>query len=423
MTQEPERGPEPTGNRVLIAAAGCLLMAAIGGVYAWSVFVEPLQQQFGWSRTQATLPYMVLHAFVFVGTFGGGRVQDRIGPRPVALAGITLYAVGVALPALASSPGDLWLVIGGYGVLGGIGLGTAYIVPPAMLSKWFPDRRGLATGVAVGGFGGGALVAAPVGEWLIGALGSVPPVFGILGAGYLVAGVGAALLLRDPPEGYVPAGQQAGGGESEPQVQFSLGRAVRTPQFTLVTAMFALSVIIGNGLISQASSIAQDVSGVDAGVAAGLVGALGIFNAAGRPGWASLSDRLGRMTTFKVMLPLSAAVFLLMPVLGGAFPVLAVLASIAVLNYGGTFGTMPSVATDFFGTESGGAIYGLMVIAWSIGGVVGPLTMTLVHGLTGGFAPALYAFGVVALAALVVPFVTKKPAAERAEEPQPAGVE
>ena len=400
--------PDTSGaQRWLIAAAGAVVMLAIGGVYGWSVFTGPLQEEFGWSSTQALLPYVVLHGVIFVGTFVGGRIQDRIGPRPVALVGIAVYSVGVALSALTSEPEHLWVMIVTYGVLGGLGLGLAYIVPPSVLSKWFPDKRGLANGIAVGGFGAGALITGPIGEPMIAAFGSVPPVLGVLGIGYLVVGVAASLLLRDPPseeddDEDADAAEEAGG-------DFSLGEALRTPQFYLLTGMFTLSVIIGNAFISQASPIAQEISGADAGAAALLVGVIGLFNAGGRPGWAAVSDKIGRMTTFRIMLPISAVAFVLMPNAGTVFAVLFVLACVAILNYGGAFGTMPSVSADFFGTTNGGAIYGIMLVAWSIGGVIGPLGVSMVYEATGSFDIALYGFGGLALVALALTMITRPP--------------
>jgi MFS transporter, OFA family, oxalate/formate antiporter len=414
MAQTQDRTHTQGAGRWLVAIAGAVVMLAIGGVYGWSVFTGPLQEEFGWSSTQALLPYIVLHAMIFIGTFGGGRVQDRIGPRPVALVGIGVYSLGVMLASLTSESDQLWLLVATYGVLGGLGLGMAYIVPPALLSKWFPDKRGLANGIAVGGFGGGALITGPIGEPLIEVFGSVPPVLGVLGVGYLVVGVGASLFLREPGQDDVEDADEQDSGGERGETDFSLGAALRTPQFYLLTAMFTLSVVIGNAFISQASPIAQEISEVGAGPAAVLVGVIGIFNAAGRPGWAALSDKLGRLRTFQVLLPVSAVTFVLIPTVGTVFALMLVLGCLVVLNYGGTFGIMPSLAADFYGTENGGAIYGAMIVAWSLGGVIGPLGISAIHEATGGFETALYVFAGLAVLAALIPFVTSKPSSDQA---------
>jgi OFA family oxalate/formate antiporter-like MFS transporter len=395
--------------RWFVAAAGAVVMLAIGGVYGWSVFTGPLQEEFDWTSTQALLPYVVLHALIFVGTSIGGKWQDRSGPRPVAVTGIVVYSVGVGLASFTSEPDQLWLLLVTYGVLGGFGLGLAYIVPPAVLSKWFPDKRGLANGIAVGGFGAGALITGPIGEPLIEVFGSVPPVLGVLGVAYLVVGTVAAFFLKEPPAD--DDGDEDD--DEEPEEQFELREALRTRQFHLMTLMFTLSVIIGNGFVSQASPIVQELSEVGAGTAAVLVGVIGLFNAGGRPAWAALSDRLGRLRTFQVLLPMSAVLFALLPTLGTFFVVLAILACLIVLNYGGTFGIMPSLSADFYGTEHGGAVYGAMIIAWSIGGVVGPLAMAAVESTFGSYVPALYGAAALAVAAAVIPFVTSEPSRDQ----------
>lgn len=395
-------------DRRIVALAGFLVMFALGAVYAWSVFVDPLQEEFGWTRWQATLPYMVLHAMIFIGTFTGGRLQDRIGPKTVGLIGVAVYGLGVAASGwLTSDPADLWILTALYGVVAGFGLGFAYIVPPSMLSKWFPDRRGLAQGIAVGGFGGGALVTAPVGEWLVGVLGAVPPTLMVLGVAYLVLGSLAALLFQNPPE----SAGAGGGGDQERS--FSLSGALRTPQWYLLTGMFTINVIIGNALISQASPIAQDITAVDAAAAAAMVGVLGIFNAGGRLGWATLSDRIGRMRVWQILLPVQALLFLAMPHTE-IFLLLAVMMGIVVAGYGGGFSVMPAVAADYYGTANAGAIYGAMVVAWSIGGVVGPLTISGIFTATQSFVPAFYLFAALAAVAVLIPLTTRKP---RLEEP------
>ena len=201
-----ERGADPTRGRWFIVIGAVLVQLALGAVYAWSVFNKPLQEQFGWSKSEAVLPFEVAIGTIFIGTFLGGRIQDRRGPRPVALAGVVLYSLGIMLASLVNSSGELWLLVLTYGVMGGIGLGLAYITPIAMLAKWFPDKRGLITGLAVGGFGFGAVITGPLAKSLLADADNKPSVFLPLGIGYLVAGVLGALVFRNPPAGYAVPG-------------------------------------------------------------------------------------------------------------------------------------------------------------------------------------------------------------------------
>src|SRR3954469_4009323 len=180
-------GRPAAAGRWWIALAAVLVQLALGAVYAWSVFNKPLQGQFGWSKSEVVLPFEVAIGCIFIGSLVGGRIQDRRGPRPVAFAGGVLYSIGVILASLVSSPDQLWLLVLTYGAMGGIGLGAAYITPIAMLAKWFPDRRGLITGIAVAGFGFGAVITAPVAKALLGNTDDKTSVFLPLGIAYLVA--------------------------------------------------------------------------------------------------------------------------------------------------------------------------------------------------------------------------------------------
>src|SRR5918997_2513237 len=180
---------DPTRGRWWVVVAAVLVQLALGAVYAWSVFNKPLQDQFGWSKAEAVLPFEVAIGTIFIGSLIGGRIQDRVGPRPVALGGVVLYSIGIMLASLVSSSDQLWLLVLTYGVLGGIGLGAAYITPIAMLAKWFPDKRGLITGIAVAGFGVGALITPPVAKALLAGTEDKPNVFLPLGIAYLIAGL------------------------------------------------------------------------------------------------------------------------------------------------------------------------------------------------------------------------------------------
>src|SRR3954449_6820760 len=206
-------GRPAAAGRWWIALAAVLVQLALGAVYAWSVFNKPLQGQFGWSKSEVVLPFEVAIGCIFIGTFVGGRIQDRRGPRPVALAGVVLYSVGIMLASLTNTKDQLWVLVLTYGVLGGIGLGLAYITPIAMLAKWFPDKRGLITGIAVGGFGFGAVITGPVAKNLLAGTPHKPGVFLPLGLAYLIAGLIGASMFRNPPPGYpVPGRGPAGGG-------------------------------------------------------------------------------------------------------------------------------------------------------------------------------------------------------------------
>ncbi len=404
---------DPTRGRWGIVIAAVLVQLALGAVYAWSVFNVPLQEQFGWSKAEAVLPFEVAIGTIFIGSLVGGRIQDKRGPRPVALAGGVLYALGIMLASLTSSSDQLWLLVLTYGVMGGIGLGAVYITPIAMLAKWFPDKRGLITGIAVAGFGFGAVITAPVAKALLGGTDDKPSVFLPLGIAYLVAVLAGASFFRNPPAGYQVPGftpSKAGPAVAGTQV-YTLREALRTRQWYLLTAILALNTACGIALISQAADATEDITGATAVTAAGLVGILAIFNGAGRVVWAALSDKIGRMKAFLGMLGLQAICFFLLP-RASAFAVFAVLAALIYLAYGGGFGTMPATAADYFGTPNAGAIYGAMIVAWSIGGVVGPLATALLYEASGqSYTLPFTVIAVVALVALVLPIITKMPSA------------
>jgi MFS transporter, OFA family, oxalate/formate antiporter len=421
----PARGTaaDPTRGRWGIVVAAVLVQLALGAVYAWSVFNKPLQGQFGWSKSQAVLPFEAAIGTIFIGSLIGGRIQDRVGPRPVALAGGILYSIGIMLASLVSSPGQLWLLVLTYGVLGGIGLGAAYITPIAMLAKWFPDRRGLITGIAVAGFGFGAVITGPVAKRLLDGTADKPNVFLPLGIAYLVAVLLGGSFFRNPPAGYrVPGFEAATTGRAVAGTRvYSLAEALRVPQWYMLTAVLALNVTCGIAFISQASDAAQGIAAVSAGTASGFVGVMGLFNGAGRIFWAALSDRIGRMTAFVGMLAVQAVCFLLIPH-AGAFAFFAVLGALIYLAYGGGFGTMPATAADFFGTPNAGAIYGAMIVAWSIGGVAGPLLLARLYEANGkSYGTPFTIIGIIAAISILLPMVIRMPREGGHRTAAPAG--
>ena len=415
MAQVQER---PSGFRWWLVAAALLLQFSIGAVYAWSVFGGALEEADAWqlSKLKASLPFTVTIGMIFVGTYLGGRVQDRRGPRTVAIAGGVIYAVGIILASFASSAEQYWLLILGYGVISGFGLGVAYIVPIAMLQKWFPDKTGLITGLAVGGFGFGAVLTSPVAQWLIDRSPEDPTsAFLPLGIAYLVMSLLGAALFRNPPEGYAVPGFEPvkdDTGATEVGADYTQGEALRTPQWYLLTGILTLSVSAGISLISQAKLSATDISGYSVTGAATLVGVLAVFNGAGRIVWAAVSDYIGRMPTFAAILGLQGICLIVLPHAGNV-ALFAVLAAVIYLCYGGTFGTMPATAGDFFGVKNAGAIYGLMLVGWSLGGIIGPVIAGALIGEDKAYTLAYTTIGIIALASMLLTFVTKVPAKRR----------
>ena len=293
-----------------------------------------------------------------------------------------------------------------------------------MLQKWFPDKAGLITGLAVAGFGFGAVITSPVAQALIDADKAHPAApFLPLGLAYLVAGVAGALVFRNPPAGWVPAGFVKGGpAKADPAKpatpppttvaltrDFTQQEALRTPQWYLLTAILALSVTAGISLISVAKGAASSVAGYTSTAAASLVGIMGLFNGGGRILWAWVSDRIGKMPAFVGILAIQGVCLLLLPRVGGSSAAFAILSAIVYTCYGGGFGTMPSTAGTFFGLKNAGGIYGLMLVAWSIGGVVGPLITSALVGDSKNYTMAFTVIGIIALVGAAVPLITKPP--------------
>ncbi len=397
------------GNRWVIAAAGVAMQVALGAVYAWSVFRDPLVEAFGWSISEVTLTFTITILTLGFAAFIGGLWMARSGPRTVGIASGLLYGLGVFLASFSGN--KLWLLYLSYGLIGGIGIGLGYIVPVATLVKWFPDKRGFITGVAVAGFGAGALVTAPIARLLIGNVG-VLNTFALLGIGYLVLVAGASLLMRNPPEGYKPVGWNPSAALTGQRAgrDYTIGDALSKWQWFALWSLLFLNVTAGIAIISQAAPMAREITGVTALAAAGLVGIISIANGAGRFLWAWLSDYIGRKWVFLAMFLLQAAVFFVMPLVND-FAVFAILASIVLLCYGGGFGTMPAFAADYFGARYVGQVYGLMITAWGFGGLLGPLLIAFIRQTTGSYTTALYIIGGIMLVSAIIPIIVRPPEA------------
>lgn len=387
--------------RFLALIGGVLIQLVVGGVYAWSLFGRALQapEAMALGAVEATVPFEVAIGMIFIGTSIGGRLQDRSSPRVVALIGSAVYAGGLILASFARSAGDFWLLVLGYGVIGGFGLGMAYIVPVALLQKWFPAKRALVTGIAVGGFGFGATLTSPVAQALLADNPTSPAAaFLPLGVGYLVLGVVGSLLMFAPPVSATGSAEAAG--------DLSVREALRTPQWYLLTAVLVVAVASGISLISMMATASVEVAGFDVAAAATIVGALALFNGAGRIAWAAVAQRVGPLPVLAVILALEGIALIALPHATGIGFV--ALAAVVYLCYGGAFGTLPAAAGAFFGMTHAGAIYGLMLVGWSLAGVVGPLVATWLVGPERNYLLGFTAMGVLAVLGVILPVTLRK---------------
>jgi len=394
-------------NRWIIAAAGILMQVALGAVYAWSVFRTPLVRQLHATIPQVSLTFTIAIFTLGWAAFAGGLWMRAKGPRVVGLTGGLLYGLGVFLASFSGH--GLWVLYLTYGVLGGAGIGLSYIVPIATLVKWFPDRRGFITGVAVAGFGAGALVTAPIATRLIQSVG-VLQTFAWLGVASLVLVMGTSLLMTEPPAGWKPEGwQPASSATATAAASYTLRQALGSWQWYALWTVLFLNVSAGISIISQASPMAQEITGASVALAATMVGIISLANGAGRFVWAWLSDGIGRRWVFFIMFALQAGLFLMMPRVH-SFGLFTAVAVVILLCYGGGFGTMPAFCADYFGPRDVGPIYGLMLTAWGCGSALGPILIAHVRQSSGGYEGALLILAGIMTVAAALPLFLKPPA-------------
>jgi MFS transporter, OFA family, oxalate/formate antiporter len=385
-------------DRRVIAGAGVLVQLGLGSAYAWSVFPQPLSDEFGWSIPTVTVTFSLFILTAGFTSVLGGLWMQRSGPRPVLVASGILYGGGVALASRSADA--LWLLYGSYGVIAGAGMGLGYIVPIAVLQQWFPDRRGLINGIAVGGIPAGALIAAPVAGWLV-VMTDALNAFLVLGVIYGAVIIGAGAVLRDPPAPEDPCAPPAAQLTDETG-DWSLRAALGSWQWYALWATFFVSVTAGVGLISAAAPMAQEIGGVRAGAAAALTGTLFVGDALGRLLWPWWSDTLGRRAVFVAIFCSQAAAFVALSAAGSA-TAFVVLATLILFNYGGSSGTMAPFVADLYGPARVGPIYGLMLTAWGFGGVLGPLVIAALRDATGNYSAALLAVAAIMALGTLLP--------------------
>lgn len=419
---------EKLKNRWLIAASAVGVHVSIGAVYAYSVFKKPLLEELGWKQSQTAWAFSL--AILFLGlsaAFLGPRVEG-MGPRKSGMLAASLYSSGLLLAGLSVSTANVNLFYLGYGVVSGVGLGIGYICPVSTLVKWFPDRRGLATGLAIMGFGFGALLASRVIQILIDSAG-LAATFYTLGVAYFVIMFASAQYLEAPPADYAPQsdGTRPGGVRSARAdlQQLDSMQALRTKRFYYLWSMLFINITCGIAVISVASPLSQEIAGLTPMAAATMVGLMGLFNGLGRIGWASFSDKIGRPLTYTVFFLIQIVAFLLLPRTSNPLAFQAIVFLILTC-YGGGFASVPAYIGDIFGTKSLSAIHGKILTAWAAAGLVGPQLAAYIRETTGSYSQTLNIFAglfVVALvASLLIRLNIKKVQEELSREPMPAGV-
>lgn len=378
-----DRTPAPTNlPRWLIPLAAVAVHICIGSVYAWSTFNRPIKALFPGDPWWFSPPYTTFStALVLLGlsaAFGGTWVERR-GPRAAATAAAILFGTGLLVGGFGLALRQSWLVFLGMGVIGGMGCGLGYIAPVSTLVKWFPDRRGMATGMAIMGFGGGAFLAGYLNVYFMDRVGVAKTIIA-LGIAYFIVMIIGAAVIRRPPTGWKPQGWTPPVKIDRMITDRNLTRnaAVRTVQFYLLWGILFINVTAGIGILAQASPMMQDMFGKTALQAAAVVSLISIFNAGGRLFWASFSDYIGRRNTYIVFFIVQIVLFLTIPVLAGRAEWVVFEAALFIVftMYGGGFATIPAFLADMFGAENVGAIHGVLLTAWSAAAVVGPVIIT-----------------------------------------------
>lgn len=406
-------------NRWLIAAAAVAIHLSIGSVYAYSVLKKPLFDVLGWENIDVTFSFSLAITCLGLSAAFLGPFVEKYGPRIAGSTAGILYATGMVIAGLACQLESISLFYVGYGLLGGMGLGVGYIAPVSTLVRYFPRNRGLATGMAIMGFGFGALLYGPLMAWL---LEHYHPMvlFYVLGPWFGLVMVGVSQYLKKPPLDEAAANGADKRAASGQLGQLTVLEAIKRPQFFGLWLMIYVNVTCGIAVISAASPMLQENVGMNAMTAAGVVGLLGLFNGLGRIGWATISDWLGRTTTYALIFVIQIAAFSALPLITSSLPFQIVLFLILTC-YGAGFAMLPAYIGDLFGVRQLGAIHGALLTAWSAAGITGPLLYAWLKESTGSMNTAMYAFVglfVVALIVTVAMYLSlRKPAVAAQVEP------
>ncbi len=391
-------------NRWFIALSAVGIHISIGSVYSWSVFSKPLMKEFGWSLAEVSGVFSIAIMLLGLSAAFMGRWVEKRGPRISATVAAVFFASGLIGAGAATRIGSLPLLYLTYGVIGGMGLGIGYISPVSTLVKWFPDRRGLATGLAIMGFGFSSLIASPIIALLISSIG-IPNTFTLLGLVYFVVMVGSASYLTLPPANWNTTHKGTAAIKKD-IVQLYANEAIKTKRFYYLWLMLFINITCGIAIISVASPLAQEIAGLSAVAAATMVGVMGLFNGAGRIGWASLSDKIGRPNTYIAFFIIQIIAFALLPQANNPIT-FQMLVLLIITCYGGGFASIPAYISDMFGTVQLAAIHGYILTAWAAAGIVGPMIVSYIRSTTNAYDKTLYIFVGFFVVALITSILAK----------------
>ena len=398
---------QQTKNRWLIALSAIGIHICIGSVYAWSVLTKPIMEAMGFSLKDVTWTFSL--AILFLGLSAGflGSYVEKYGPRKSGLVSATFFCLGMLGTAFALTQHSMTLMYLFYGVVGGIGLGVGYITPVSTLVKWFPNNRGLATGLAIMGFGFASLIAGPVMQILIAKYGLINN-FLILGCVYFVVMVASAIYL-EPPKTTVDTSALTKHAVNQPTVtgpQYTAKEAMHTWKFAALWWIFFTNITCGIGLLAVASPMAQEVIKMSPLEAASIVGIIGLLNGGGRIAWSTLSDYIGRRNTYVLFFAIQIIAFYMLASVTDSF-LFQALIYIIITCYGGGFSCMPAYLSDLFGTKQLSAIHGRILTAWGLAGIVGPLLLSLIYERTHSYSLTLYFFSGCFVLSLIVSLILK----------------
>lgn len=394
-------------NRWLIAASAVGIHISIGSVYAYSVMTNPVKEIFGVDESAIKWSFKIAILFLGLSAAFLGKWVEKVGPRKSGTAAGLLYGIGILGSGFAVQIGSMPLFLISYGVIGGIGLGIGYITPVSTLVKWFPDRRGMATGMAIMGFGFSALIFGPVMQYLFEKV-EVANTFYILGIVYMTLILSSARYIEKPPADYFPEGFNPGEGKTIKAdiSNIDANSALKTSRFYYIFLMMFINITCGIAIISAASPMMQEKLNYTPMQAATIVGLIGVFNGLGRLFWSALSDYIGRSNIYIIFFAFQVLAFYFLPQIAVEILFLIILFTIITM-YGGGFAVLPAFLGDLFGTKQLGAIHGMVLVAWALAGIAGPTIYDEVKKATGSLTTTLEVFSGLFVIALLVSIMMK----------------